>query len=133
MTEGSRFDERHLVGLNKTCSLKVWCHPIACVLTERDRCMQARPFLHHLEQCGLFGTVVFEAKTAPGESVEDVIKGSGGKIDSVVSRRNSSRCLPQLPELFCSDCDPVGKLLRRPHKTSIGRFHGFIRLIVETP
>src|SRR6516162_7940513 len=101
MTEGAGFDERHLVGLDKTCPLKVWCHPITGVLTERDRWMQACPFFRHLEQCGLFGTVIFEAKTAPGEGVEDVLKGSGGQIGSVASRRNGSRRLPQLFELFC--------------------------------
>ena len=95
--------------------------------------MQARSFFYHLEQRGLFGAVIFEAKTAPGEGVEDVIEGSRGKIDAIVSRRNSSRRLPQLLELFCSSCDLVGKLIRLPHKTSVGRFHGFIRLIIKTP
>src|SRR5207245_8692577 len=80
-----------------------------------------------------FGAVIFEAKTTPGEGVEDIIEGRRGKIDSVVSRRNSSRRLPQLLELFCSGCDFVGKLIRLPHKTGVGRFHGFIRLIVKTP
>src|SRR4029453_1774324 len=133
MTEGARFDECHLVGLDKTCPLKVWCHSIACVLTERDRWMQARPFFHHLEQCGLFGAVIFEAKTAPSEGVEDVIESSGSKINSVMSRRDSSRRLPQLLELFCSSCDLAGKLIRLPHKTGVGRFHRFIGLIVKTP
>src|SRR4029453_11323031 len=133
MTEGARFDECHLVGLDKTCPLKVWCYPIACVLTERDRWMQARPFFPHLEQRGLFGAMIFEAKTAPGEGVEDVIECSRGEVDAVVSRRNSSRCLPQLLELFCSSCDLVGKLIRLPHKTGVGRFHGFIGLMVKTP
>src|SRR4029434_4287914 len=133
MTEGARFDERHLVGLDKTCPLKVWCHSIACVLTERDCWMQARPFFHHLEQRGLFGAVIFEAKTAPSESVEDVIESSGSKINSVVSRRDGPRRLPQLLELFCSGCDFAGKLIRLPHKTGVGRFHSFIGLIVKTP
>src|SRR4029453_2004064 len=133
MTEGACFDERHLIGLDKTCPLKVWCHPITCVLTECNRWMQAYPFFQHLEQCGLLGAVIFEAKTAPGKGVQDVLEGSRGKIDSIVSRRNSSRCLPQLLELFCGGCDLVGKLIRLPHKTGVGRFHGFIRLIVKTP
>src|ERR1051325_138458 len=133
MTEGARFDECYLVGLDKTCPLKVWCHPIACVLTECDRWMQARPFFHHLEQRGLFGAVVFEAKTTPGERVQDIIEGSGGKIDAVVSRRNGSRRLPQLLELCCSGGDLAGKRLRLPHKTGVGCFHSFIGLIVQTP
>ena len=91
-----------------------------------------RPFFHHLEQRSLFGTVIFEAKTAPGEGVQDVLEGSRGKIDAIVSRRNSSRRLPQLLELFCSGCDLVGKLIRLPYKTSVGRFHSFIRLIINS-
>src|SRR5215468_9837388 len=133
MTEGPRFDERHLVGLDKTCPLKVWCHSIACVLTERDRWMQARPFFYHLEQRGLFGAVIFEAKTAPGEGMEDVIESSGSKINSVVSRRDGPRRLPQLLELFCRGRDFAGKLIRLPHKTGVGCFHRFIGLIVKTP
>src|SRR5215831_7240199 len=133
MTEGARFDERHLVRLDKTCPLKVWCHPIACVLTECDRWMQARSFFYHLEQRSLLSAVIFEAKNTPGEGVEDIFESSRSKIDAVVSRRNSSRRLPQLLELVCSDCDLVGKLIRFPHNTSVGRFHGFIRLIVKTP
>src|SRR4029453_11328137 len=133
MTEGARFDERHLVGLDKTCPLKVWCHSIACILTERDRWMQARSFFHHLEQRGLFGAVIFEAKTAPGESTEDVIESSGSKINSVVSRRDGSRRFPQPSALVCSGCDFAGKLIRLPQKTGVGRFHSFIGLIVKTP
>src|SRR5215470_892716 len=133
MTEGAGVDERHLVGLETTCPLKVWRHPIAGVLTECDRWVQARPFFHHLEQCCLFGTVIFEAKTAPGEGVQDVLDGSRGQIDAVVPRRNSPRSLSQLFELFGSSVDLVGKLLRLPHKTGVGRFHGFICLIVNPP
>ena len=96
--------------------------------------MQARSFFYHLEQCGLFGAVIFEAKTAPGEGVEDVIEGSGGNIDAIAPGRNGSRRLPQLLEWFFQPAgDLAGKLVRLPRKAGVGRFHGFIRLIIKAP
>src|SRR5262249_17930121 len=91
VTEDSGLDQRHLVWLDESRPLKVRRHPIAGILTQCDRGMQAGALCDHLEQGGLFGAVVFEAETAPGERVQDVLKGRWRQVDAIAPRGDGMR------------------------------------------